>query len=293
MKRFTLLTIGLLAGLFSLQAQGDSIPLPHSSVPEISWSGGERNYFSQIWSNQVVTNVSAPSLEVFTPEEGKGNGAAVIVAPGGGLYALSIESEGKQVASWLAARGYTAFVLKYRLVPTGSDGVQEITTLSAENPERIMRQVGSVLPYSIQDGLNAVAHVRKEATTYGIDPEKIGFMGFSAGGAVTMGVAYECDAGNAPDFIVPVYPWTDAYAVKSAPEEAPDMLIICASDDPLGLAKGSAELYLAWLEAGAVTSLHMYSSGGHGFGMKTQNLPSDSWIQRFHDWSEVHILGSR
>jgi acetyl esterase/lipase len=293
MKHFTLFTIGLLAGLFSLQGQGDSIPLPHSSIPEISWKGGEHNYYSQIWANQVVTNVSAPSLEVFIPEEGKGNGAAVIVAPGGGLYALSIESEGKQVASWLAERGYTAFVLKYRLVPTGSDGVQEITTLSVENPQMIMQEVGSVLPYSIQDGLNAVAHVRTQAAAYGIDPEKIGFMGFSAGGAVTMGVAYESKAANAPDFIVPVYPWTDAYAVKSAPETAPDMLIICASDDPLGLANGSVELYSAWLEAGAVAALHMYSRGGHGFGMKTQELPSDSWIHRFHDWSKVHILEGR
>ncbi len=272
--------------------QNDSIPLPYNSPEGTVWTGGERHYFSELWATEVVTNVSTPSMEVFLPESGQSNGVAVIIAPGGGLFAHSIESEGKAVARWLSERGYTAFVLKYRLVPTGQDGVREIQTLSSENPAAIMERVGRLLPYSVEDGLNAIRHVRQRATQYSIDPDKIGFMGFSAGGAVTMGVGYSGKGESLANFLVPVYPWTDAYPVQKAPEVAQPMLIICASDDPLGLAGGSVDLYRAWLDAGSVVSLHMYSKGGHGFGMKTQNLPSDSWIVRFHEWAGLHLLNT-
>ncbi|WP_088341814.1 alpha/beta hydrolase [Robiginitalea sediminis] len=286
-------TILALAGLLLTTGAGwsqDSIPLPHTPAENVMWSGGEKHYYSPIWDNEVVTNVSTPSLQVFLPAAGTGNGAAVVVAPGGGLYGLSIESEGRQVASWLAEKGFTAFVLKYRLVPTGKDGIQEITTLGTENPRELMAQVARVLPFSISDGQQAVAYVRAHAAEYGLDPGKIGFMGFSAGGAVTMGVGYEASGKTAADFIVPVYPWTTAYPVAPAPDNAVPMLVICASDDPLGLAAGSTALYQAWLAAGKTAALHIYSVGGHGFGMKQQGLPSDSWIERFYDWAKVHIL---
>lgn len=263
------------------------IELPHETPPNVQWEGGEKEYFSDIWQTQVVTNVSTPTMEVFAPENP--NGTSVIVAPGGGLYALSIESEGNLVAQWLAERGITAFVLKYRLVPTGADGVQEITQKGATNPMQIMQRVAPVLPFSVQDGLNAIDHVRSNAEKYGLDPNKIGFMGFSAGGAVTMGVAYNYNEKNRPDFLVPVYPWTTAQPVQTVPKDAPPMLIICATDDPLGLAAGSIELYSSWLKENKTVGLHMYSKGGHGFGMKQQNLPSDDWIQRFYDWWEVEI----
>ncbi|TLF45751.1 alpha/beta hydrolase [Maribacter aurantiacus] len=263
------------------------IDLPHQIPPTVQWEGGEKEYFSDIWQTQVVTNVSTPTMEVFAPE--KPNGTSVIVAPGGGLYALSIESEGNLVAQWLAERGITAFVLKYRLVPTGADGVQEITQEGATNPMQIMQRVAPVLPFSVQDGLNAIDHVRSNAEKYGLDPNKIGFMGFSAGGAVTLGVAYNYNEKNRPDFLVPVYPWTTAQPVQEVPQDAPPMLVICATDDPLGLAAGSIELYSSWLKANKTVGLHMYSKGGHGFGMKQQNLPSDDWIQRFYDWWEVEI----
>ncbi|MFM1878420.1 MAG: hypothetical protein RLZZ241_1286 [Bacteroidota bacterium] len=268
-------------------AQFDSIPLSHNTAKNISWEGSEKHYFSPIWDTQVVTNVSSPSLEVFRPVRGTENGAAVIVAPGGGLFGLSIESEGKQVAQWLAQKGFTAFVLKYRLVPTGTDGVLEISEQFTSNPAAAMQRVQQVLPYSVSDGLAAVAYVRSNAASYNIDSHRIGFMGFSAGGAVTLGVGYEGLADQAPDFLVPVYPWTDAYAVKPAPEAAPPMLIICATDDPLGLANGSIALYQAWHKENKNVGLHMYNKGGHGFGMKIQGVPSDHWIERFFDWYQV------
>lgn len=288
--KLPLLLACLLAGTTLLQAQADSIPLPFERPEGITWEGSEKHYFTPLWDTQVVTNVSAPSLEVFRPEAGTANGAAVVVAPGGGLFGLSINSEGKEVARWLAAKGFTAFVLKYRLVPTGADGVKEISEQFASNPEATMQRVKEVLPYSVADGRSAVAYVRSQAKHYGYDPHKIGFMGFSAGGAVTLGVGYEGTGESAPDFLVPVYPWTDAYPVAPAPEMAAPMLVICATDDPLGLAKGSVALYSAWLEAGKTAGLHLYSKGGHGFGMRTQGLPSDRWIERFYDWAKVHIL---
>ncbi|PCJ98344.1 MAG: 1,4-beta-xylanase [Flavobacteriaceae bacterium] len=245
----------------------------------VTWQGEAKEYFSDIWQTQVVTNVSTPSMEVFRPENP--NGTSVVVAPGGGLYALSITSEGNNVAKWLNEKGITAFVLKYRLVPTGEDGVKEVMNAG----ENILTKVAPVLPLSVEDGLNAITHVRTNAEKYNIDPSKIGFMGFSAGGAVTMGVTLNYDKENRPDFIVPVYPWMTVLGDYEVPADAPPMLVICASDDPLGLAPESATLYSKWLAANKTVGLHMYAKGGHGFGMGKQNLPSDSWIERFYEWA--------
>ncbi len=286
MKKSLILSISLLA--FTVGLSQEIIDVPHSKSTVTKWEGGEKSYFSKIWNNPVVTNVSVPSMEVFRPE--KPNGTAVIVAPGGGLYALSIESEGTAVAKWLAEKGITAFVLKYRLVPTGEDGVQEITDDAMTNPERIAERVAPVMPLSIADALSAISYVRENAEDFGIASDKIGFMGFSAGGAVTMGVAYNYSETNRPDFIVPVYPWTSVYPVQEVPENAPPMMVVCATDDPLDLAAGSVALYSSWLKASKPTALQMFSKGGHGFGMKKQGLPSDNWIQRFHDWAVAEGL---
>lgn len=261
------------------------ITLPNKGGEAILWDGPEKEFYSQIWQTQVVTNVSKPTMEVFMPSDKINTGTAVIVAPGGGLYAHSINSEGNDVGKWLSEKGITAFVLKYRLVPTGKDGVAEITGLSTTNPQKIVEEVAKVLPLSIEDGLNAIAHVRSNAANYSINPSKIGFMGFSAGGAVTMGVGYNYSKENRPNFLVPVYAWTDVITVKEPKDDVPPTLLICATDDPLGLAKGSIELYESLRKSGKSVALHMYSKGGHGFGMKKQGLPSDNWIERFYEWS--------
>lgn len=281
MKKITFLLSCLILVQFTVAQE--IVELPHETLKDISWEGPEKQYYSKIWDNEVVTNVSVPTMQVFRPESP--NGTSVIVAPGGGLYALSILSEGNHVAEWLNKKGITAFVLKYRLVPTGEDGVKEITDLGNTDPMEIGRRVQPVLPLSIADGLAAIAHVRKNAKKYAIDPDKIGFIGFSAGGAVTMGVGYNYTEANRPDFLVPVYPWTTVLPPKDPPSDAPPMLIVCATDDPLGLASGSIDLYSKWFSAKKPVGLHMYAKGGHGFGMKEQGLPSDHWIQRFYDWS--------
>jgi len=273
---------------FGYSIAQEIIQIPYEKSSDTTWEGDEKAFFSKLWDNPVVTNVSVPSMEVFRPENP--NGTAVIVAPGGGLYALSIKSEGTDVGKWLAERGITAFVLKYRLVPTGEDGVKELADDAATNPQRIAERVAPVMPLSITDALSAIAYVRENAATFKLETDKIGFMGFSAGGAVTMGVAYNYTETNRPDFIVPVYPWTSVYPVQEVPENAPPMLVVCATDDPLGLAIGSIELYTSWHKANKRTAIQMFSKGGHGFGMKKQGLPSDNWIQRFHDWAVAENL---
>lgn len=261
------------------------INLPFEQPTDVIWEGVEKTYFSNMWDTEVVTNVSVPTMMVFKPAEGQGNGTSVIIAPGGGLYALSIESEGTWVAQWLVKKGFTAFVLKYRLMPTGEDGVVEMGELSRRDSKKFFAGVQEVIPYSVADGLAAISYVRENAASYGINPEKLGFMGFSAGGAVTMGVGYQYSEKTRPDFLVPVYPWVDAMPVQAPPEDAPPMLIVCATDDPLDLAKSSIELYNSWHEKGLSIGLHMYAKGGHGFGMRKNGNASDTWIERFYDWA--------
>ena len=278
MKKLAFLFIALIS--FSTAAQ-EVVSLPNTNSTDLRWEGDEKEYYSSIWETQVITNVSNPTMEVYRADPTLANGTAVIVAPGGGLFAHSIAKEGKDVAQWLTQKGITAFVLKYRLYPTGEDGVKEIMELQ----EKVVPMAQEILPLAVQDGINALAHVRKNANDYGVDPKKVGFMGFSAGGAVTLGVTFDSNEASAPNFIVPVYPWMSIFEGYEIPEEGPPMLAICATDDPLRLALDTAKLYSEWIQEDHVAELHMYSKGGHGFGMQRQGLPSDDWIQRFYDWA--------
>lgn len=288
MKTLVLLTCTLLSIPMISQKIVD---LPFEITTDVVWNTVENEYYSDIWQTEVVTNVSTPRLEVYEAENP--NGTSVIVAPGGGLYGLSINSEGRNVAKWLNKKGITAFVLKYRLVPTGVDGVQDITNDGETDPSIIGKRVAPVLPLSIADGLAAITYVRTNAKEMKLNPDKIGFMGFSAGGAVTMGVTFNYTASNKPNFIVPIYPWMTVVGDYEVPKDAPPMVVICASDDPLGLAKPSTDLYTAWLTNGMNAGMHMYSKGGHGFGMKTQDLASDQWISRFYEWAVTEGLTDR
>ena len=279
MQRTSYLFIFLLIPLFCISQEIIELPVAEQSA--VQWSGDAQEYFESDWKTKVVTNVSQPSMQVFQADASISNGSAVIIAPGGGLFALAIEKEGNEVARWLNAKGITAFVLKYRLLPTGENGVQEVM----KEPEKVIEKVKPILPLSIADGQNALAYVKENASRWGVDTDKVGFMGFSAGGAVTMGVALNSLEEKAPAFIVPVYAWMPVIGEYEIPEDLPPMLVICASDDPLMLAPDSVSLYSNWVDEGGKAELHMYSQGGHGFGMEAQGLPSDDWISRFYEWA--------
>jgi len=259
------------------------LPTPVNNA-EVKWDRDRMSYFSEIWQTEVVTNVSKPTLEIFLAEEP--NGAAVVICPGGGLYAHSIESEGRLVAKALNEVGVSAFVLEYRLVPTGEDGVADIT----REWQNLETKVSQVLPLSISDAQQAILHLRSNADQYQIDTDRIGLMGFSAGGAVTMGVTYANMDGTAPDFIAPVYFWEDAQPIMDVPLSAGPAFILCASDDGLDLGPASVELYQSWIKAGKSAELHMYSKGDHGFGMRDTEFPVGTWIHRFTDWMKVEGL---
>ncbi|MDY7103214.1 MAG: alpha/beta hydrolase [Actinomycetota bacterium] len=257
------------------------VPLYDGPAPgSEDWTHAERAYFSEIFATDVVTNVVVPTLTPVLPADGCGT--AVIVAPGGGYHSLSINSEGFDVAHWLAARGVAAFVLKYRLVPSGEDAVAELiekmsTGGAAADMEAAGRLAGA-------DAAVAVRHVRAHSDDYAIDPGRVGFLGFSAGGNVTLRVAYADDADARPDFVAPIYAAARGLDLTTPPEGSGPMFLVAATDDELGLAADSIAAWESWRAAGLPVELHLYARGGHGFGMRTQGLPSDTWIERFGDW---------
>lgn len=262
---------------------------PGAAPGSEKWTHQEKEYFSPIWNTQVVTNVVQPTLTVFKAAPETANGTAVVICPGGGFHALSINSEGIDVAKWLQAKGVTAFVLKYRLVPTGEDGVKDLMA-KINNRQKMNDDNAAVVPLAIADGLAAVSYVRKHASEFAISPARIGLMGFSAGGTVTSGVVFGYTPESRPDFIAPIYAYLGALKEAAVPKDAPPMFVAAATDDQLGLAPDSLALYGKWLAAGKPVEIHMYSKGGHGFGMRKQSLPSDQWIERFGDWLQVQGL---
>ncbi|MBC8768987.1 alpha/beta hydrolase [Arenibacter sp. BSSL-BM3] len=283
MKNITLFLIAL--QISQIIFSQEIIKLPHENKTELVWQGGEKSTYSEQWQTELISNVSTPTLQIFRPAPSLNTGASVVIAPGGGLRVLSINSEGVDVAKWLNTKGITAFVLKYRLLPESDSALPNETEDHQNTSSNMTKKVAKVLELATSDGLNAMSYVKNNAKALGIDRNKIGFMGFSAGGAVTMGVTFNYTKTNRPDFIVPVYPWMTVLGTYSVPQDAPPMLIICASDDQYDLAHESVDLYSAWSKLGKSAALHMYSKGGHGFGMKTQDLPSDNWISRFYEWT--------
>jgi acetyl esterase/lipase len=253
-----------------------------------NWNWDEKVIKADIGS--IVSDVSHPSLTAFVPANP--NGTAVIIAPGGAFHVLAFDLEGTEVAKRLNAKGITAFVLKYRVVhndpahPENSIG----NLFATKNFKKLDSLNAPVVPLAMQDGLTAVKYVREHAAEYKIDPNKIGFMGFSAGGTVTMCVAYNTTDESRLNFVAPVYAYEGAIIGSTVPTAKTPIFVCAASDDDLGLATHSVHIYLKWLEANQPAELHMYEQGKHGFGTKKQGLPVDAWMDRFTDWLAMHGL---
>lgn len=290
MKRLLLSVIFFVAlGAFS-HSQEKVIPLYDGAPPgSENWNWTEAENDNNAWQTKVVYNVSRPTLTLFAPDPAKANGTALVIAPGGAFHVLSINSEGFDVARWLAQKGVTCFVLKYRLVHSKTtDPVAEVTAKWGN--KQFEEDLRAVMPMVVADGKAAIAWVRKHAVAYNVSPDRVGVMGFSAGGTLASSTLFNYTKENRPDFAAPVYPYFPAEMQGSLPADAPPLFIVTATNDGLGLAPHSVDLYKKWLDGKRDAELHMYARGDHGFGMRKQNLPTDGWIERFSEWLDVQGL---
>lgn len=222
-----------------------------------------------------ITNVHQPSLLAYLPPKEKANGMAIVIAPGGGHMFLTIGKEGYDVAEWCNQRGIAAFILKYRL---------------AREPGSKYTVEGHALP----DSQRALRLVRSHAAEWGLNPDKIGFLGFSAGGELAALVETRFDRGHPqasdpiqrissrPDFAVVVYPGFPAGEV-TVPADAPPTFLICADDDRSHVVT-TANLYLDLQKQKIPSEMHIYAAGGHGFGLYNKHAPINTWTDRLFDW---------
>lgn len=253
-----------------------------------NWTWSEQVSTKNSFNTEVVYNVVKPTLTAYLPPYYLATGTAVIVAPGGAFHTLSINSEGIDVAKWLNSKGIAAFVLKYRLARSYTDDPVKELMGKMDDFEKLDEENAPIIPLAMTDGLAAVKYVRDHAKAFEVDPDKIGFMGFSAGGTVTMSVVYNSTDDNRPNFIAPIYAYEPAIIGSTLPAEKTPIFVAVAGDDQLDMVPYSINIYRKWFEAGHPAELHIFEKGGHGFGMHRQNLPTDKWTDRFWEWLKLH-----
>jgi len=239
----------------------------------------------------AVRNVTRPTLTPFLPPPGHGKQVGVIVAPGGAFMLLAWDHEGTQVAKALAKRGIAAFVLKYRLNPTPDDepgfglfAKQRMDEITRLIPEHRMPDIEE--PRATEDALAALRYVHDHAAKFGVDPKRVGMMGFSAGAMTTLKAGLSADATARPAFIAPIYPPMLAVEV---PKDAPPMFVAMALDDELFGQQGFG-LIESWHRAGRPVELHAYERGGHGFGLGKPGTTSTLMLDEFMAWLDARDL---
>ena len=231
-----------------------------------------------------LDNISEPEMDLYKAQGNSVTDKTMIICPGGALLFSAYEKEGVKLAKKLALNGITAIVLKYRTYPRKGSVIDWAGTLW-DNPQVAIDSAKIILPYSTKDALKAIEVMREKAAKYNINPNKIGLMGFSAGGAVTMEAAYTSISKNQPNFIAPIYPWMDIVKGQKVPSNKPPAFITCANNDEFReIPTSSVQIYQDWIQAEAKVELHMFSEGGHGFGMNKINSPVDRWSQLLIDW---------
>jgi endo-1,4-beta-xylanase len=276
LTRLTAATLLLASAALAIE-RGEEIRLWPNGAP-----GSERETAPEVFqagANPKLPNqfsvVHYPSIYVFLPPKEKANGAAMVIAPGGGHSQLVIGKEGWEIADWCNAHGIAAFVLKYRLA-------------------RAKESHYTVEGDALNDTSRAMRLVRSRAAEFGVDPARIGFIGFSAGGYLAALIETRFDAGkedaadpidrvsSRPDFTMAIYP---GYAPGSipVPKNAPPAFLACADDDPSHVVT-TVNLYLDLQKQRIPAEMHIYGSGAHGFGMRPSALPVATWPDRLKDW---------
>ena len=293
--------LGVLLTLSALTMAQDGTIYPLSAPSEPNaiplGTGGVANqpatesWFRQ-WGDPMARNITKATLTPFLPKPGTANGAAVIVAPGGGFRWLSMGNEGWEVAQALADKGIAAFVLKYRLFPTHESldsfsawmnrprfGPPTDTSKTAPAPPR-PPQID--LSNQLQDAETAYAMILKRAREWGVDTSRIGMIGFSAGAGLTMHSTLNSKTMKLA-FIGPIY---GGMGPVEVPKNAPPMFSVIATDD--FLFGGKFGVIESWFKAGIPVEFHLYQNGGHGFGLGNPNRTSNRWFDAFIHWLDVN-----
>lgn len=244
------------------------------------------------WGDPMARNITTATLTPFLPKKGTANGAAVIVAPGGGFRWLSLGNEGWEVAQALADKGIAAFVLKYRLHPTPEslDGFRDSMnrTFAAATPSDGKKDTPPPprpqldLSNQLADAEAAYNLIVKRAKEWGVDTTRLGMIGFSAGAGLTMHATLHSKVMQL-DFIGPIYGMMGPVEV---PGNAPPMFNVIASDD--FLFNGQFGVIESWFRAGKRVEFHLYQNGGHGFGLGNPNRTSNKWFDAFIHWLDVN-----
>lgn len=275
-----LLTVCLASGISGFGAE----PALTMNVWPGTPPGDKPNLGPELWNGTAITGVvSTPTIAVYRPPKEKDTGAAVLICPGGGFYQLSMGHEGWDVATWLNSIGVTGVLLKYRI----------------PNREGMPRFLAA-----LQDAQRAMSIIRSKAKEWGLDPKRIGILGFSAGGQVGADVETNFDqrkydaiddidkAETRPDFAVLIYPGGIAVRGSETPAVTPDVRVskdtpptfLAISNDDRGGPENAVYLYLALKRVGVPAELHVYGEGGHGYGIRPGNAPHASWPARVADW---------
>ena len=234
---------------------------------------------------RMVTNVTKPTLTIYRPAKEKDNGAAVLICPGGGYWNLYWQLEGEEVAAWLNSLGVTGMILKYRV------------------PRRPDEPKGEPARRPLQDSQRAVSLVRSKAKEWGIDPKRIGIIGFSAGGHLAIATATSFPKRSyepiddidkiscRPDFAILAYP---GYLKPKDKDELASGLHVPAETPPIFLVHGDADIisepthsvvmYRALRRAGVSAELHIYAETAHDFGVRPSDRPCSAWTQACENW---------
>lgn len=254
------------------RAQTQTLPIwPGVAPGSEKWTQHER-VIRNTPIGTVIMNVVKPTLTVYLPDRKTATGTGVIVAPGGACVALAMDLEAYQVARWLQTRGIAAFVLKYRIIEKKQQGIPNVDEDQA-------------CKYGMADGIQALKVVRQHAGQWGVSPDKIGFMGFSAGGMIASASLLQPDAAARPNFAAFIY-GAPFGVMPAIPEKLPPVFMAWAQDDPIAL-QPVVKFYDALLAAHNKPEAHIFSAGGHGFGMKKQHTSSDRWIDEFYYWLQA------
>ena len=264
------------------------VPGPESLQPDPEYSS--------------VRNVSRPTVTVYSPKASN-TGVAVVVFPGGGYQVLAIDLQGTEICDWLASKGITGILLKYRVPDSGPHRDRQV------NPQ-VPNQVDPKAPMALEDAQRTVGLIRSHAQEWHIDPHKVGVLGFSAGGHLVADISTHfgersypaVDAADKescrPDFAVALYPghlcnWPghpcsdETFALNPhihVTKQTPPTFLLQAEDDYVDGVNQSLVYYIALKKASVPVEMHLYAEGGHGFGLRRTKFPITRWSQLVETW---------